>query len=128
MIGGGPLNLAAGEWTDHTNMALCLADSRIENGDLDETDLMRRFVPWWSNGENSATGWGFDVGTTTSIALAEFQKDWTPQRRKPKSEHRWQRLADAPRPGRHPPPWRPRTGHRCCPATERHHPCGLHGS
>jgi len=48
-IGGGPFNLAPGEWTDDTSMALCLADSLIQNGDLDETDLMRRFMRWWSS-------------------------------------------------------------------------------
>src|SRR5258707_14256722 len=79
MIGGGPFNLALGEWTDDTSMALCLADSLIENGDLDETDLMRRFVRWWSNGENSATGWCFDIGGTTSMALGEFAKTGNPR-------------------------------------------------
>lgn len=33
-----------GEWTDDTSMAVCLADSLIENCDLEETDLMRRCV------------------------------------------------------------------------------------
>jgi ADP-ribosyl-[dinitrogen reductase] hydrolase len=74
MIGGGPFNLAAGEWTDDTSMALCLADSLIENGDLDETDLMHRFVRWWRTGENSVTGWCFDIGFTTRNALSEFEK------------------------------------------------------
>jgi ADP-ribosyl-[dinitrogen reductase] hydrolase len=74
MIGGGPFDLAPGEWTDDTSMALCLADSLIENGDLDETDLMHRFVRWWRNGANSATGWCFDIGFTTRAALSEFEK------------------------------------------------------
>ena len=30
IIGGGPFNLSAGEWTDDTSMALCLAESLIE--------------------------------------------------------------------------------------------------
>ena len=30
MMGGGPFNLNAGEWTDDTSMALCLAESLIE--------------------------------------------------------------------------------------------------
>src|SRR5258708_26817910 len=74
MIGGGPFHLAAGEWTDDTSMALCVADSLIENGDLDETDLMHRFVRWWRTGENSVTGWLFDIGFTTRRALSEFEK------------------------------------------------------
>jgi ADP-ribosylglycohydrolase len=68
MIGGGPFGLAAGEWTDDTSMALCLADSLIENGDLDETDLMRRFVRWWRNGENSVTGWLFEAAIEMLLA------------------------------------------------------------
>ena len=40
MIGGGPFRLKAGEWTDDTSMALCLADSLIANGGiLEPTDL-----------------------------------------------------------------------------------------
>ena len=30
MVGGGPFHLRAGEWTDDTSMALCLADSLVE--------------------------------------------------------------------------------------------------
>lgn len=30
MVGGGPFRLKAGEWTDDTSMALCLAESLIE--------------------------------------------------------------------------------------------------
>ena len=48
-------------------MALCLADSLIENGDLDETDLMRRFVRWWHNGENSVAGLCSDIGFTAPL-------------------------------------------------------------
>ena len=29
IVGGGPFRLQAGEWTDDTSMALCLADSLI---------------------------------------------------------------------------------------------------
>jgi len=74
MIGGGPFDLVPGEWTDDTSMALCLADSLIKNGDLDEVDLMQRFVRWWRTGANSATGWCFNIGFTTRAALSEFEK------------------------------------------------------
>ena len=46
MVGGGPFGLAAGEWTDDTSMALCLADSLIANGgvldELPRTGRQRR--------------------------------------------------------------------------------------
>ena len=32
MTGGGPFHVKAGEWTDDTSMALCLATSLVEMG------------------------------------------------------------------------------------------------
>jgi ADP-ribosyl-[dinitrogen reductase] hydrolase len=32
MVGGGPFRLRAGEWTDDTSMALCLAESILVTG------------------------------------------------------------------------------------------------
>src|SRR5262245_16117642 len=62
MVGGGPFRLEAGQWTDDTAMALCLADSLIAHRPVDELDLMRRFCRWWRRGENSCTGTCFDIG------------------------------------------------------------------
>jgi ADP-ribosylglycohydrolase len=80
MIGGGPFRLKPGEWTDDTSMALCLADSLIETGgQFDPADLMRRFVNWRDNGENSANERGcFDIGNATNAALKRFQRDNDP--------------------------------------------------
>jgi ADP-ribosyl-[dinitrogen reductase] hydrolase len=80
MVGGGPFNLEPGEWTDDTSMALCLADSLIASGagDLDETDLMRRFVRWFRRGENSVNGRCFDIGHATRSALATFEQTGNP--------------------------------------------------
>jgi ADP-ribosyl-[dinitrogen reductase] hydrolase len=72
MVGGGPFNLAPGQWTDDTSMALCLADSLLACGRLEQRDLMERFVRWWQHGERSVTGCCFDIGGTTSAALARF--------------------------------------------------------
>ena len=110
-----------GEWTDDTSMAPCLADSLIENGDLDETDLMRRFVRWWRYGENSATGWFFDIGFTTRTALSEFERSGNPRAGSENPKNRRQWLSHAPRAGCHPPPQRPHARGRICPAAERHH-------
>lgn len=81
LVGGGPFGLAAGRWTDDASMALCLADSLVEGGaerGLDPGDLMRRFVRWWRDGENSATGHCFDIGGTTRAALARFERTGAP--------------------------------------------------
>ena len=78
MIGGGPFGLRPGQWTDDTAMALCLADSILASGGLDQHDLMARFVRWWRHGENSCTGACFDIGITTSDALARFEQTGDP--------------------------------------------------
>jgi ADP-ribosyl-[dinitrogen reductase] hydrolase len=78
MVGGGPFGLAPGEWTDDTSMALCLADSLIACGGLDQRDLMQRFVRWWREGENSHNGRCFDIGITTRQALASFEQTGNP--------------------------------------------------
>ena len=72
MVGGGPFNLAPGQWTDDTTMALCLAESLIAEGSIDQIDLMERFQRWVEQGENSVTGACFDVGVTTRAAIARF--------------------------------------------------------
>ena len=44
-----------GQWTDDASMGLCLADSLLmNNGKLDEHDLMHRFLCWWKGGYNNA--------------------------------------------------------------------------
>lgn len=73
MIGGGPFRLAPGVWTDDTAMALALAESLAECGELDANDLMRRFIAWWREGEYSPRGDAFDIGMTTRAALARFE-------------------------------------------------------
>lgn len=74
MTGGGPFALAPGQWTDDTAMALCLAQSLLHCGGLDEADLMARFCRWWREGENSCTGRCFDIGNATQSALARFER------------------------------------------------------
>lgn len=70
---GGPHGLDPGEWTDDTSMALALADSITEAG-WDLHDQARRYLSWWQNGKYSVNGRCFDVGITTSRALARFQQ------------------------------------------------------
>jgi ADP-ribosyl-[dinitrogen reductase] hydrolase len=45
MTGGGPFDLAPGQWTDDTSMALCLAESILESG-WDPVDQLTRYVRW----------------------------------------------------------------------------------
>lgn len=78
MIGGGPFGLQPGEWTDDTAMALALADSLAADAQLDERDLMERFVAWHRRGTYSCTGRCFDIGITTRAALARFEANGEP--------------------------------------------------
>jgi ADP-ribosyl-[dinitrogen reductase] hydrolase len=74
MVGGGHFGLAAGEWTDDTSMALCLAESLIERGGLDARDQLERYVRWWREGYLSSTGHCFDIGNTTRAELTRFER------------------------------------------------------
>lgn len=72
ITGGGPFDLRPGCWTDDTAMALALAESLLESGNLDCSDLMDRFAAWWRNGEYSSTGHCFDIGITTRNSLQRY--------------------------------------------------------
>lgn len=78
MVGGGPFHLAAGEWTDDTSMALCLAESLIEKGGFDPVDQLERYTRWFKQGHLSSNGRVFDIGSTVRTALAKFAKTHEP--------------------------------------------------
>ncbi len=78
MVGGGPFSLQAGQWTDDTSMALCLAASLVECNDFDARDQMERYVRWLEEGYYSSTGRCFDIGATTSQALHRYQRTGDP--------------------------------------------------
>lgn len=72
MVGGGPFELEAGQWTDDTSMALCLAHSLLHCKGFDATDQMNRYCNWYNFGYMSSTGECFDIGHTTVTALRKF--------------------------------------------------------
>ena len=78
MVGGGPFSLQPGEWTDDTSMALCLAESLLENGTFDARDQINRYVRWWKEGYLSSTGEFFDIGFTVKEALLLFEQIGNP--------------------------------------------------
>lgn len=78
MVGGGPFRLKAGQWTDDTSMALCLATSLVETGGFDPGDQMERYVRWWRKGYLSSVGVCFDIGNTVSDALRRFERSGDP--------------------------------------------------
>ncbi len=74
MTGGGPFDLAPGQWTDDTSMALCLAESLLERQGFDASDQMERYVRWYREGYLSSTGICFDIGNTVRGALERFER------------------------------------------------------
>ena len=78
MTGGGVFGLEAGQWTDDTSMALCLAESLIACRGFDARDQMERYVRWWRRGHWSSTGHCFEIGATVSAALRRFESTGVP--------------------------------------------------
>lgn len=75
MVGGGPFRLRAGQWTDDTSMAMCLAESILDTGELHPDDQLRRYSAWRNDGYWSSTGQCFDIGDTTARALSRWERD-----------------------------------------------------
>jgi ADP-ribosyl-[dinitrogen reductase] hydrolase len=65
IIGGGWLSLPAGEITDDTQMALCIAHSIVERQGFDADDISARFVAWYRSNPP-------DIGNTTRHALRQL--------------------------------------------------------
>ena len=78
IVGGGPFSLKPGQWTDDTSMALCLAESLITHMGFDPLDQCERYVDWMKNGHLSSNGYCFDIGSTVSRALSDFQSTRNP--------------------------------------------------
>jgi ADP-ribosyl-[dinitrogen reductase] hydrolase len=78
MDGGGPFNLEAGQWTDDTSMALCLAHSLAYRNGFNAEDQMNRYCNWWQLGYMSSTGDCFDIGMTVVTALRGYLESKDP--------------------------------------------------
>lgn len=78
MIGGGPFHLKAGEWTDDTSMALCLAASLLERRGFDALDQVGRYIRWRDQGYMASNGRCFDIGGTVSSSLRQFERSGNP--------------------------------------------------
>ncbi|CAF1136940.1 unnamed protein product [Didymodactylos carnosus] len=70
--GGGTWGLNAGQWTDDTSMALCLATSLVVKGEFYAYDQLVRYKRWWKEGYMSSTGNCFDIGNATQESLNVF--------------------------------------------------------
>lgn len=75
---GGTHNLKAGQYTDDTSLALCIAQSLIERKGFNAKDIMDKFVRWHEEGYMSSTGECFDIGRTTYLALDNYKLTGNP--------------------------------------------------
>lgn len=60
LVGGGPFGLEPGQWTDDTSMALCLAESLIEQKGFNPSHQLEKYLQWYRHGHLSSTGKCFD--------------------------------------------------------------------
>lgn len=79
IVGGGPFNLNAGEWTDDTSMMYCLAHSLVRTKNCDLGDQMSLYCRWWQDGVFSVNGKCFDIGDTVRAALSSYQRTGDPR-------------------------------------------------
>jgi ADP-ribosyl-[dinitrogen reductase] hydrolase len=66
VVGGGPFELLAGQVTDDTQLAVCLARSLAERGGLDTADVAARYVAWSEH--------AFDIGAQTRAAIDRLER------------------------------------------------------
>lgn len=78
MRAGGALGLEAGEWTDDTSMALCLAESLVTCGRFDARDQMERYLRWYRHGHLGSNGHCVDIGGTVREALERYERTGEP--------------------------------------------------
>jgi ADP-ribosylglycohydrolase len=65
VVGAGPFDLVAGQVTDDTQLAVCLARSLVAMRRLDADDLARRYVAWSTH--------AFDIGNQTGAAIRRLE-------------------------------------------------------
>jgi ADP-ribosylglycohydrolase/protein-tyrosine phosphatase len=66
-------------WTQHTALALCLADSLLAKGKSDARDQIERYVRWQREGHRSATGEPGEAIVTPDVAKALATYLWRGQ-------------------------------------------------
>src|SRR5262245_29649866 len=73
-VAGGTHALAAGEWTVDAALAICLAESLLARGGLDERDALERFLRWYRAGENGCGGRTIGISERTRRTLEDFER------------------------------------------------------
>lgn len=71
---GGIFNLKLGEWTDVSSMALCLAESLIEDG-FDLNSQMKKYIKWVEEGYMSSKEKSFGIDNQTLESIIYYEKN-----------------------------------------------------
>ena len=71
---GGKFRLRAGEWTDDTAMALCLAQSLIDSDGFDPKDQLDKYLRWIDTGYMSCAGKAVGLGKTIMRSLIRYRR------------------------------------------------------
>lgn len=73
IVGGGPFEFKAGEFSDDTSMALCLAQSLIDCSGFDARDQLTKYYQWVVHGYMSSNDKpAVDVGRTCGESIIRF--------------------------------------------------------
>ena len=72
MLGYGNYEIPKGNWSDDTSMSLATMDSLTKCDKIDLNDMMKRFCKWVNDGEYTSTGFAFDIGHSTKMALMKY--------------------------------------------------------
>lgn len=73
IIGGGFMNMEAGDWTDDTSMLIALGESLNEKGVIDPENEIVHYKRWLLDGEYSARDKADGTGKTTEYAIRTGQ-------------------------------------------------------
>lgn len=73
----GTHNQLKGTWSDDTSLTMCLAESIVE--ELDLNHLAQKFIAWKNDNYWTARGWVFDIGIGTRIAIERLEKGELPE-------------------------------------------------
>lgn len=73
MIVGRNGSLPICTWSDDTSMILCTMESLIEQGTLNDTNLMEKFLKWYRDGINTPYGICFDIGDIVKQSLIKYE-------------------------------------------------------
>lgn len=66
--------LKAGQFTDDTSMALCLAQSLIDHDGTNQLDQMKKYSLWYMQGYMGCNNKCNGIGRTTRLSIEEFLK------------------------------------------------------